>query len=133
MKVSNRERVAILDNEKRWYRVRYANRIGFMHHSWIMVDQFLGGEFNRKFIQIKSFKDKEGAKAYVSSSTLPVSAYLATNGWFAIALDGEYSDTEATRRLHQLKTAGAIPGDSFKTYGNVYVEKVCCSPKREIK
>jgi len=124
----NRARVTILDNAKTWYRVRYGNRIGYMHHTWVMVDQFLGGEFDRKFIQIKSFRRRQEAEAYIRSSPLSVSAFLSTNGWLAVALDGQFSDSEASHRLRQLKTVGTIPDDSFRTYGNSYVKKLCCGP-----
>lgn len=60
-------------------------------------------------------------------SPIPLVAYLATNGWFAITLEETYEPEAAARLLNRLKATGIIPGDSFVVYGNTYVRKVCCN------
>lgn len=122
----NRTRVDILGSEDRWYRIRSAQGTGFAHHSWVKVDQFAPTGFEQKFVQIKSFATFNEAASFVRRSALPTRAYLASNGWFAIVLDGLHSDSQALELLTTLKQAGTIPEDSFKTYGNTYVRSVCC-------
>jgi uncharacterized caspase-like protein len=78
------------------------------------------------YIQIKSFEDRSNAEAYVKSSTIPVSAFLANNGWFAITLRTTLGEAEAREMAQKMKASNQIPADSFVTYGNTYVEKVCC-------
>jgi len=84
------------------------------------------GPFGRRHIQVKSFDNYAEAEAYVRTSAIPVSAYLATNGWFAITLDNTYDEPMASTLVSEMKARGAIPGDSYSTFGNTYVRKVCC-------
>ncbi|WP_246747068.1 hypothetical protein [Nitratireductor aquibiodomus] len=90
------------------------------------MDQFESGPFGHRHIQVKSFADMETANAYVRSSSTPVSAYLATNGWFAITLRDTFEPDVARTLVKEMKARGAIPDDSFMTFGNIYVRKVCC-------
>ena len=125
--LTNHRRVSILNSENRWFRVRSGSTQGYVHHTWIKVDQYMDHGFDSKFVQIKSFQSENEAVAYVRSSVIPVAAILASNGWYAITLDGVFSDQRAAELLSDLKSRGHIPPDSFKTYGNTYVEKVCCN------
>lgn len=72
--------VVILDDSDRWYRLRASGRSGYMHHTWVFVDQFESGPFGHRHIQVKSFYNLADAEAYVRSSPLPLASYLATNG-----------------------------------------------------
>ncbi|MHA7882762.1 SH3 domain-containing protein [Nitratireductor rhodophyticola] len=124
--LSNGTPLQILGNEERWYRVRVRGFTGYLHHTWVYVDQFDSGPFAHRHIQVKSFADLESAKAFVRSSSLPVAAYLATNGWFAITLEDTFEQAVAKTLVSEMKARGVIPDDSFMTYGNTYVRKVCC-------
>lgn len=118
--------VAILGASGRWYRVQAGNQIGYMHDTWVHVDQYDSGPFGRRHIQVKSFDNYAEAEAYVRTSAIPVSAYLATNGWFAITLDNTYDEPMASTLVSEMKARGAIPDDAYATFGNTYVRKVCC-------
>ncbi|WP_409063210.1 hypothetical protein [Brucella sp. 2716] len=39
----------------RWYRVRVNGRVGYLHHNWVKVDQFVNGAFENRYVQIASF------------------------------------------------------------------------------
>ncbi|MHA6687848.1 hypothetical protein [Mesorhizobium sp. A556] len=97
-----------------------------MHDTWVYVDQFESGPFSQRHVQIKSFDNLSDAEAYVRSAPIPLSAYLATNGWFAITLADTYPQEMATNLAKQMKDRGAIPDDAYVTYGNTYVRMVCC-------
>ncbi|RWD74795.1 SH3 domain-containing protein [Mesorhizobium sp.] len=118
--------VSILATAGRWYRVQAGNQIGYVHDTWVHVDQYDSGPFGRRHIQVKSFDNYAEAEAYVRSSSIPVSAYLATNGWFAITLENTYDEPMASTLVSEMKARGAIPGDAYATFGNTYVRKVCC-------
>lgn len=118
--------VAILGNDARWYRVNANGQIGYMHDTWVYIDQYESGPFGHRHIQIKSFDNLSDAETYVHSSPIPVSAYLATNGWFAITLENTFDEPMAKRLVTELKARGAVPDDAYVTYGNTYVRKVCC-------
>ncbi|TYR36115.1 hypothetical protein FY036_01320 [Mesorhizobium microcysteis] len=122
----NGDRVAILGTQDRWYRVRADNRTGFMHHTWVFVDQFNAAPFGQRHVQVKSVRTIPEAAAVLQTSAIPLSVYLATNGWFAITLEGTYDQTRATALLQAHKTTGGIPDDSFMTYGTTYARKICC-------
>lgn len=125
-RLPNRAHVQILDDRDRWYRVMAGAFTGYVHHTWIKVDQFHPSPFEGRFVQIRSFDNYADAEAYVRSSSLPLTAFLTSNGWFAITLDGAYEDVRAKQILHDLKGEQRIPGDSYRTYGNTYVRKICC-------
>ncbi|WP_027155454.1 hypothetical protein [Mesorhizobium sp. WSM2561] len=97
-----------------------------MHHTWVFVDQYDSGPSRQRHIQIKSFDNLAEANAYARSASIAVSAYLVTNGWFAITLEKTYDEQMARNLVALLKKSGAIPDDAFVTYGNTYVRKVCC-------
>ncbi|TPM21772.1 hypothetical protein FJ958_25445 [Mesorhizobium sp. B2-3-5] len=115
--------VTIIGNAGRWYRVQVGNKIGYMHDTW---DQYDGGPFGRRHIQVKSFDNYAEAEAYVRSSSIPLSAYLANNGWFAITLDSTFDEKMAKSLVSEMRARGAIPDDAYATFGNTYVRKVCC-------
>ncbi|HEV2898211.1 MAG TPA: hypothetical protein VGX71_10320 [Pseudaminobacter sp.] len=124
--LANGSPVAILDDADRWYRVQSGSQTGYMHHTWVFVDQYDSGPFGQRHIQIKSFDNLAEANAYARSASIAVSAYLVTNGWFAITLEKTYDEQMARNLVALLKKNGAIPDDAFMTYGNTYVRKVCC-------
>ncbi len=119
--------VQIFSNANRWYGVRVAGKTGYLHHSWVYVDQFMQASFNDRYIQIKSFDNYVDAADYVYVSDLPLAAILATNGWYAITLDGTLPPAQAARMLDRLKRDRLVPADSFITFGNTYARRVCCN------
>ncbi len=123
----NGDKVDILAVGDRWYLVRTKGKEGYVHHNWVKVDQFLSPPFDNRFIQIKSFDNFAEAATYVRGSSLPVTAYLATNKWFAVALMRSLPPDEAAKLLKDLKDKGSVPDDAFMTVGNTYVKSVCCS------
>ena len=122
----NGSRLSILGNHERWYRVRAGTSTGFMHHSWVHVDQYESGPFGQRHVQIKSADNLGEVESFVRSSRLPLAAYMATNGWYAITIEGTYGQDDARELLSGLKRSGSIPDDSFTTYGTTYVRKICC-------
>ncbi|BAB51286.1 mlr4688 [Mesorhizobium japonicum MAFF 303099] len=124
--IRNGVAVAILGNTGRCYNVQVGNKVGYMHDTWIHVDQYDSGPFGKRHIQVKSFGDYAAAEAYVRSSSIPLSAYLATNGWFAITLDSTFDERMAKNLANEMKARGAIPADAYPTFGNNYVRKVSC-------
>jgi hypothetical protein len=122
----NGSAVTILGTSGRWYRVQAGNQIGYMHDTWVHVDQYDSGPFGRRHIQVKSFDNYAEAEAYVRTSSIPLSAYLATNGWFAITLNNTFDESMAKGLVSEMKARGAIPDDAYATFGNTYVRKVCC-------
>ena len=118
--------VSILGTMDRWYRVQSGSDNGWMHHTWVKVAEFHDAGFEAKHVQIKSFDNGSDAQAYLTSTPFPLDVYLATNGWLAVTLDGTFTDAQAASVLTQMKEAGLIPLDSFQTYGNTYVQKLCC-------
>jgi hypothetical protein len=127
MVLTNGTPVTILGNENRWYRVSAGGQTGYMHHTWVWVAQYDSGPFAERHIQVKSFGNYADSTAYVRSTyNVPLSVYLATNGWFAITLKHTYSEAAARQVLKALKARKSVPEDAFITYGNTYVRKVCC-------
>ncbi|RUW74809.1 MULTISPECIES: hypothetical protein [unclassified Mesorhizobium] len=118
--------VAILGSSGRWYQVQTGNQVGYMHDTWVHVDQYDSGPFGKRHIQVKSFDNYAEAAAYVRSASIPLSAYLATNGWFAITLESTFDEPMAKGLVREMKARGAIPDDAYATFGNTYVRKVCC-------
>lgn len=124
--VANGTAVEILSSKDRWYQVRAGGFIGYLHHTWVFVDQYESGRFDHRHIQVKSFDNYSDAEAYVRASTMPLAAHLATNGWFAITLAETFPEDTALARTKALKAAGLVPSDTIMTYSNTYVRKVCC-------
>ncbi|RVD55062.1 MAG: hypothetical protein EOS30_11065 [Mesorhizobium sp.] len=118
--------VAILGNSGHWYRVQAGNQVGYMHDTWVHVDQYDSGPFGKRHIQVKSFDNYADAESYVRTASIPLSAYLATNGWFAITLESTFEEPMAKSLVREMKARGAIPEDAYATFGNTYVRKVCC-------
>lgn len=119
--------LTILGDRDRWYRVRVGNITGYMHHTWVYVDQFESGPFDHRHVQIKSFDNLYDALTFAETSSLQVDVYLATNAWYAVTLRGTFEESRAKELLRILKGNKAIPSDSFVTYSNTYVGKVCCN------
>lgn len=124
--LQNGEAVAILGTNDRWYRVRSGDYLGWMHHTWVKVDQFYDAGFEAKHVQIKSFDNGAAAEEYLRSSGMPLDAFIATNGWLAVTLDGTFTDPDAENILRSMKAGGRIPSDSYQTFGNTYMQKLCC-------
>jgi hypothetical protein len=125
--ISNGTPVMIIGDTEKWFKVRVGGRVGFMHHSWVWVDQYDAAPYGKRFLQVKSFDNLPETRQFIASSPLPLAAYLATNGWFAITLDHTFDGDAAASLITQLKSSGSIPDDSVMTYGNAFVRKVCCS------
>lgn len=122
----NGDRVSILGSNDRWYRVQAGNWTGYMHHTWLFIDQFNAAPFGQRHVQVKSVRTIPEAAAFLKTTAIPLSVYLATNGWFAITLQGTYDEAGAVALLRAHKTTGGIPDDSFMTYGTTYARKICC-------
>lgn len=78
--------VQITGEEDRWYRVTVAGVTGYMHHTWIRVDQFDATPGELRLIQVKSFDNIDEAVSYAMARDLPLAVYLATNGWYAVTI-----------------------------------------------
>jgi len=126
--VPNGTKVTVLADTDKWFQVRAGGRIGYMHHSWVWIEQYNAAPFGKRFVQVKSFDNLTETREYIRTSPLPLVAYLATNGWFAITLEQTFDGDSAAPLLTQLKASGSIPDDSVMTYGNALVRKVCCTP-----
>lgn len=122
----NRTAVAVAGTEGRWYIVHTPQGRGYLHDTWVLVDQFESGGFEDRHVQIKSFGTYPEAVAYAQQSPLRVAAYLATNGWYAITLEDTFTATRGAEVLKVLKAEGRIPDDAYMSYGNTYARKVCC-------
>ncbi|AEG04126.1 SH3 domain-containing protein [Sinorhizobium meliloti] len=118
--------VDILASVDRWFEVRQAGTNGFLHETQVSIREYDGGAFEDRHVQIRSFDNYADAEAFVRASSLPLAAYLVSNGWFAITLKDIYSVETAGDLIKMLKARGAVPEDAFVTYGNTYVRKVCC-------
>jgi len=125
--VRNGEPVEIVGVGERWYRVNVKGQTGYLHHNWVRVDQFIQKPFGDRFIQVKSFDNFAEAQSYVKGSQLPLVAFLATNKWYAIALQETLPVDKATQLLRGLKERSLVPDDAFVTVGNTYVTEVCCN------
>jgi len=85
------------------------------------------GNFDYRFIQVKSLVNHERAEEYARTSPLRLAVFQTTNGWFAVALEEAAEYSRAMELLSSLKAAHKIPADAFVTYGNNYMKKVCCT------
>lgn len=124
--IANGATVQILATKGDWYRVSTAGQAGYMHYSWVQVDQFEEKPGDRRFVQVKSFGSLSDAEDFVRQSSVPLVAHLAANGWFAITLKDLYPEQEAKDISNALKAKGLIAKDAMVTLGNTYVRKVCC-------
>lgn len=123
----NRTAVHVAGTEGRWYVVHTPQGRGYLHDTWVLVDQFQSGGFEDRHIQIKSFGTYPEAVAYAEQSPLRVAAYLSTNGWFAVTLEDTFTADRGSEVLRMLKSEGRVPDDSYMSYGNTYARKVCCN------
>lgn len=130
IRVRNGDSAHILKVGDKWYQVRVRGEVGYLHHNWVKVDQFVNSSFEHRFVQIKSFNNRYEAEHFIISSNLPFSAYLATNGWYAVTLDSTFTTKRANTVLDELKAKDLIPEDAFVTTGNTYMAKTCCVPLR---
>ncbi|PTW63438.1 hypothetical protein C8N35_1011491 [Breoghania corrubedonensis] len=124
--LKNGTRITILSDSDRWYRVRADGRTGFLHHTWVRVDQFDGTPGYQRLIQIKSFDNAYDANTFARAFPLKASVFVATNGWYAVTVGDSYEVDKAIGLTRLLKSKGEIPQDSFVTLGNTYVKRVCC-------
>jgi hypothetical protein len=124
--VANGSAVQILSTTGEWYRVSTAGQAGYMHYSWVRVDQFETRPGDPRFVQVKSFRSLPEAEAFVRQSSVPLAVQLAANGWFAITLKDLYPEQQAKDVANALKAQGSIAKDSMVTLGNTYVREVCC-------
>jgi hypothetical protein len=128
--IKNGTRVSILSTEPSWYRTEAAGKVGYLHHTWVAVDQFPHTDnFDDRFIQVKSFASYPNVEEYVRRSPLDLAVYLTTNGWYAITLAESADHDRAMGLLTHLKSEGRVPADSFLSFGNTYARKVCCAKK----
>ena len=81
---------------------------------------------NERLIQIKSFDNLDDAFSYARAMPLPLSIYLATNGWYAVTIRKSFERDQAINITKALKSERAVPNDSFVTLGNTYVKRLCC-------
>ncbi|RMI22764.1 trypsin-like peptidase domain-containing protein [Sinorhizobium meliloti] len=109
-----------------WYRVAVKGSSGYMHYSWVRVNQFEEPAGDGRFVQVKSFRTLEDARSFIKASSVPLAAHLAANGWIAVTLHGVYGEQEAKDLSNALKAHGLIAKDAMVTFGNTYVRKVCC-------
>ena len=125
--IRNGMSLEILGSRDRWFQVRLGGLTGYMHHAWVYVNQFQSGPFNQRHVQIKSFDNLADAESFVRAAPVPLAAWLASNGWFAITLPQTFDQDVALGVIKELKSKGYIPEDSIMTYGNTYVRQVCCN------
>ncbi|MFW8588847.1 SH3 domain-containing protein [Rhizobium beringeri] len=118
--------VEVLELRDDWYRVLVGGSSGYMHYSWVRVNQFEEPAGDGRFVQVKSFRALDEARSFIRGARIPLSAHLAANGWIAVTLHDVYGEQEAKDLSNALKTHGLIAKDAMVTYGNTYVRKVCC-------
>ena len=106
--------------------VSVKGHVGYLHHNWVKVDQFVGSRFDNRYIQVASFNNLPKAQNYIRNTSVPLSAYLATNHWLAIVLPATFPAKKAAELLKKMRTEVNVPDDAFITVGNTYVRKVCC-------
>jgi hypothetical protein len=119
--------VRIISTHDRWYRLQAGSYNGYMHHTWVYVDQYAGGPYSDRHIQIKSFNNSREALDFALNSSFSLDVYLATNNWYAVTLKGTFKETDAVNALRYYRGNKLIPSDSFMTYGNTYARKICCN------
>ena len=59
---------------REWYQVTAGHRQGYLHNTWVRLDQFVPSTWNHRHVQIKSFRDLRAAEEYVNGSPLDLSA-----------------------------------------------------------
>lgn len=124
--VSNGMMVSLSPYNQQWYKAHNGSVFGFMHHSWVHVDQYATPLSSKRYIQIKSFQEYKDAFEYVEASPLLLDVYLSSNNWIAVTLKGSYDSDKALHLTKRLKKEHAIPSDAIFHLGNTYVRKLCC-------
>ncbi|TAX38982.1 trypsin-like peptidase domain-containing protein [Rhizobium leguminosarum] len=109
-----------------WYRVAVGGSSGYMHYSWVRVNEFEEPAGDGRFVQVKSFRTLEDARSFIKASSVPLAAHLAASGWIAVTLHDVFGEQDAKDLSNALKTHGLIAKDAMVTFGNTYVRKVCC-------
>lgn len=109
-----------------WYAVTVGRQSGYMHYTWVRVDQFDEDAGDRRYVQVKSLSSLPAAESFIKSSPVPLVAHLTAKNWFAITLKDTYAEQEAKDVANALKAHGLIAKDSIVTLGNTYVRRVCC-------
>ncbi|PDS54982.1 hypothetical protein CO663_32400 [Rhizobium anhuiense] len=109
-----------------WYAVTVGRQTGYMHYTWVRVDQFDEDAGDRRYVQVKSLSSLPAAESFIKSSPVSLVAHLTAKNWFAITLKDTYAEREAKDVANALKAHGLIAKDSIVTLGNTYVRKVCC-------
>ncbi len=127
VEVRNGNSVDILAVGDRWYRVKINGRVGYLHHNWVKVDQFVSSAFESRYVQIASFDNYHEAEQYVKNASVELAVYFASNRWFAVTLPMAFPPKKASELLKQMKARHQIPEDAFITVGNTYVRRVCCN------
>lgn len=122
----NGTRIRIAKVKGDWFLVRSGEAQGYLHKTWVRIGEYDENSGSQRFIQVKSLDNLMDARAFVSSSQLPLEVHLASNSWFAVTLAGNFQEQEALDLARQLKSEGRIPDDTMITLGNTYVRKVCC-------
>ncbi|QLF72076.1 hypothetical protein FE840_020755 (plasmid) [Peteryoungia desertarenae] len=123
----NGTRVTLSGSTNRWFVADVQGSRGYLHETWIKVNEYEGPSGSERFIQIKSVRTLDEGVALASSSATPLDIHLASNGWFAVTLRGTYALDRASDRLKADKASGSVPADSFITLGNTYVRRLCCN------
>ncbi|QND50312.1 trypsin-like serine protease [Rhizobium lusitanum] len=118
--------VQVLETDGDWYWVSVGASTGYMHYSWVRVSQFEEPPGDGRFVQVRSFRALDEARAFVKQSSVPLAAHLAANGWIAVTLHDIYDEREAKDLSNALKAHGLIAKDAIVTLRNTYVRKVCC-------
>ncbi|MGO7201837.1 hypothetical protein ACCT30_10855 [Rhizobium ruizarguesonis] len=109
-----------------WYAVSVGRQTGYMHYTWVRVDQFEEDAGDSRYVQVKSLTSLPAVEAFIKSSPVPLVAHLTAKNWFAITLRDTYPEREAKDVANALKAHGLIAKDAIVTLGNTYVRKVCC-------
>ncbi len=103
-----------------WYAVTVGRQSGYMHYTWVRVDQFDENAGDRRYVQVKSLSSLPAAETFIKSSPVPLVAHLTAKNWFAITLMDTYAEQEAKDVANALKAHGLIAKDSIVTLGNTY-------------
>lgn len=126
IKFQNGKKVVVLERKGSWFKVRAGIfRTGFMHETWLHPLEYDVPLTESRYIQIRSTDTYEEAES-LALQVRDASVFLSSNGWFAITLSKTFSPARGNAHLKDLKSKGLIPEDSFLTYGNTYVRKLCC-------
>ncbi|UZF91641.1 SH3 domain-containing protein [Bosea sp. NBC_00550] len=122
--LDNKSKVIIIKNSDNWYRISYDGLIGYAHHNWILVDQFVNVDFDSRYIQVASFKNLNEALSFKSRINVPSSIYISTNRAYIVALEDTFDLHLGRKILTNLKLKSNIPIKPILTVGNTYISKL---------